>query len=45
MSRPMLIMIVILVAIVGAVVALASVHTEVAPARVEKAVLNEAAAK
>ena len=40
-----LILILILVAVVGALVALASVKTEVAPARVEKAMLNEAAAK
>ncbi len=45
MSRPMLILILVLVAVVGALVALANVNTEVAPARVEKAMLNEAAAK
>ena len=44
MSRSMLVLIVVLVALVGALVALASVNTEVAPARVEKAMLNEAAA-
>ncbi len=45
MSRPLLILILVLVLIVGALVALANVKTEVAPVRVEKAMLNEAPAK
>ena len=45
MSRPTLILLLFLVLIVGALVALAGIHTEVAPVTVEKAMLNEAAAK
>jgi hypothetical protein len=45
MSRPILILVLILVAIVGLVVWLANVDTEVAPVVVEKAMLNEAVAK
>jgi hypothetical protein len=44
-SRPLLILIIVLVLLVGALVALANVNTEVAPVMVEKAMLNEAAAK
>jgi hypothetical protein len=45
MSRFSIILILILVAIAGLIVFLASVNTEVPPVRVEKAMLNEAAAK
>lgn len=45
MSRFSIILILILVAIVGLIVLLATVDTEVPPVRVEKAMLNEAAAK
>ncbi len=45
MSRPILILIIVLVLVVGALVALANVNSEVAPVVVEKAMLNEAAAK
>ena len=45
MSRSILILVLVLVAIVGALVWLANVNTEVAPVTVEKAMLNEAAAK
>jgi hypothetical protein len=45
MSRPILILVLILLAVVGLVVWLANVDTEVAPVVVEKAMLNEAAAK
>jgi hypothetical protein len=41
----MLLLILILAVIIAAVVALANVDTEVAPATVEKAMLNEAPAK
>lgn len=43
MSRPILILVLVLLAIVGALVWLANVDTEVAPVVVEKAMLNEAA--
>lgn len=45
MSRPTLILVLVLVVIVGALIALANVNTEVAPKPVEKAMLNEAAPK
>ena len=45
MSRSMLILILLLVIVVGGLIALANVNTEVTPVRVEKAMLNEAAAK
>lgn len=45
MSRLSIVLILILVAVVGLIVLLASVNTEVPPARVEKAMLNEAAAQ
>jgi hypothetical protein len=44
-SRPILILVLVLVIIVGGLVWLANVNTEVAPVTVEKAMLNEAAAK
>lgn len=43
MSRFSIILILIVVVLVGLVVLLASVNTEVPPARVEKAMLNDAA--
>lgn len=43
MSRFSLLLILILVVIVGGILLLASMDTEVAPTRVEKAMLNEAA--
>lgn len=43
MSRFSLLLILILVVIVGGILLLATVDTEVAPARVEKAMLNDAA--
>jgi len=45
MSRSSLILIVVLVVLIGGVVWLSMVDTEVAPTRVEKAMLNEAAAQ
>ena len=45
MSRPLLILLIVLLVIVGALFALSSVNTEVAPKPVEKAMLNEAQAK
>ena len=45
MSRPLLILLLVLLLIVGALFALSSMNTEVAPRPVEKAMLNEAAAK
>ncbi|MDB5688606.1 MAG: hypothetical protein JWL91_482 [Sphingomonas bacterium] len=45
MSRPVLILVLILVAIVAVLAWLANVNTEVAPVMVEKAMLNEAAPK
>lgn len=45
MSRPILILVLIVVAIAALLVWLANVNTEVAPVVVEKAMLNEAAPK
>ena len=45
MSRFSIILILILVAIIGLIALLAAVDTEVPPTRVEKAMLNDAAAK
>jgi hypothetical protein len=45
MSRSLLILILLLVVLIGGAVWLASMDTEVAPVRVEKAMLNEAVAK
>lgn len=45
MSRSLLILILIVVAVVGGIFALSSMNTEVPPTRVEKDVLNEALAK
>jgi hypothetical protein len=42
MSRLSIVLILILVALIGLVVLLASVNTEVPPTRIEKAMLNEA---
>ncbi|WP_203234600.1 hypothetical protein [Sphingomonas solaris] len=44
MSRFSLLLILILVVIVGGIILLGTVNTEVAPVRVEKAMLNEASA-
>jgi hypothetical protein len=44
-SRPILILVLLVVAVVAALVWLSTVNTEVAPVAVEKAMLNEAAAK
>jgi hypothetical protein len=45
MSRPVLILVLILVLIVGGVLYLGTKNTEVQPQRVEKEMLNDAAAK
>lgn len=45
MSRSLLIVILLLVVLVGGAVLLAGKDTEIAPVRVEKAMLNEVAAK
>ncbi len=45
MSRSTLILVLILVLVVGGIVWLANINTEVAPVTVEKAMLNEAQAK
>lgn len=45
MSRFGIILIVLLIVLVGGVIFLSTVDTEVPPVRVEKAMLNEAAAK
>jgi uncharacterized membrane protein len=45
MSRPILILVLIVVAIAALLVWLANVNTEVVPVAVEKAMLNEAAPK
>lgn len=45
MSRPIILLLLVLAAIVALLVWLANVNTEVAPVMVEKAMLNEAAPK
>jgi hypothetical protein len=45
MSRPIILLVLVVLAVIGAAIGLSRVNTEVAPTRVEKPVANEALAR